>query len=122
MVYFGTAGASMAQGDICYLHTDASWVRAIADADNAGTGKLLAVALGSDPAVDGMLLRGMITLDHNTADSNDGEPVYLSVATAGQGQAVPPNGSNNIVRIIGYKMGDDDEIWFNPDTTWIEIA
>ena len=57
VVYFGTAGAGMAQGDICYLHTDASWVKAIADADNDGTGKLLAVALGSDPAADGMLLR-----------------------------------------------------------------
>ena len=122
VVYFGTAGSTYAQGDICYLHTDASWVSAIADADNDGTGKLLAVALGSDPAVHGMLLRGMITLDHNTGNSNDGEPVYLSTTTAGQGSSIAPSSTNNIVRIIGYKMGDDDEIWFNPDTTWIEHA
>jgi hypothetical protein len=122
IVTFGTAGGSLAQGDVCYLHTDASWVPALAGSDNAGTGKLLGIALGADPSADGMLLRGMITLDHNTGNSNDGEPIYLSTSSAGSVTSTLPNSSGNIVRILGYKMGDDDQVWFNPDSTYIERA
>ena len=122
IVTFGTADGSLALGDICYLHTDGSWVPAIAGSDNAGTGKLLGVALGADPNSDGMLLRGMITLDHNTGDSNDGEPIYLHTSSAGSATGTIPASSGNIVRVLGYKMGDDDEVWFNPDNTYIERA
>ena len=121
VVYLGTAhGSNYAVGNICYLDTDATWTNAQADAANTSS-QLLGVALGPDPAVDGMLLRGMVTLDHDTGDNNDGRVLYLSHATAGEAVAVIP-GSGNIVRIIGYAIGDDDEIWFNPDNTFIERA
>ena len=80
---------------------------------------MLGIALGSDPAVNGMLLRGMITLDHNTGDSNDGRAVYLSEDTAGSVTSTIPADPGDVVRIVGYKMGDDDEIWFCPDNTYI---
>ena len=123
VVYFGAG--SLTQGDICYLGKDgsnnATWFRTLADAESTST-NLLAVCLGTDPATDGMLLRGMFTLDENTGDNNFGYPVYLSDATAGEGVVIPPADNNDVVRVIGYKMGNNDEIWFCPDNTWVVVT
>mgnify|MGYP003669459704 CR=1 FL=1 len=124
VVYFG-AGSSIAQGDICYLGKDgsnnATWFKAQADAESTST-SLLAICLGTDPATDGMLLRGMVTLDHNTSDNNFGDPVYLSDTSAGDADMTAPADNNEVVRVIGYKMGNDDEIWFCPDNTWVVVT
>ena len=125
VVYFGAADGSVSQGDICYLGKDgsnnATWFRAQANAESTST-SLLAICLGTDPATDGMLLRGMFTLDENTGDNNFGYPVYLSDAGAGEGVVIPPADNNDVVRVIGYKMGNDDEIWFCPDNTWVVVT
>jgi len=123
VVYFGTG--STTQGEICYLYKDGSnnpvWIAAQANAESTST-SLLAIALGTDPDVDGMLLRGMYTLDHNTADNNFGDPVYLSDTAAGNTISAAPSSNNDVVRVIGYKMGNDDEIWFCPDNTWVVVS
>jgi len=118
VVYFG--GGSTTKGNICYLRTDATWADAQADDTNTST-QLLAVALGTDPDTDGMLLRGMITLDHDVGN-NQGVTLYLSDGTGGQATTTAPSDTDDVVRIIGYNMGDDDQIWFCPDNTWVEIA
>lgn len=82
----------------------------------------MAIALGTDPDLDGMLLRGMYTLDHNTTDNNFGDPVYLSDTAAGNTISAAPSSNNDVVRVIGYKMGNDDEIWFCPDNTWVVVS
>ena len=82
---------------------------------------MLAIALGTDPDTDGMLLRGMYTLDHDVGD-NQGVPLYLSDGTAGQATITPPADNNDVVRVIGYNMGDDDQIWFCPDNTWVVVS
>jgi len=124
VVYFG-AGSSIAQGDICYLGKDgsnnATWFKAQSNAESTST-SLLAISLGTDPATDGMLLRGMFTLDHDTSDNNFGDPVYLSDASAGDADMTAPADNNEVVRVIGYKMGNDDEIWFCPDNTWVVVS
>tara|TARA_Y100000004_G_C8948122_1_gene427242 strand:+ start:1 stop:1602 length:1602 start_codon:yes stop_codon:yes gene_type:complete len=125
VVYFGAADGSVSQGDICYLGKDgsnnATWFRAQANAESTST-SLLAICLGTDPATDGMLLRGMVTLDHNTSDNNFGDPVYLSDTSAGDADMTAPADNNEVVRVIGYKMGNDDEIWFCPDNTWVVVT
>jgi hypothetical protein len=118
VVYFG--GGSTTKGNICYLRTDGTWANAQADDVNTSS-TLLGIALGTDPDVDGMLLRGMYTLDHDIGN-NQGVIVYLSDSAGGSGTVTRPSSSGDIVRIIGYNMGDDDQIWFNPDSTWVEIA
>ncbi len=118
VVFFG--GGSTTQGNICYLQTNGEWGDALADATNTST-QLLAIALGDDPDVDGMLLRGMITLDHDVGN-NQGVPLYLSDTAAGQATVTAPSSNNDVVRIIGYNMGDDDEIWFCPDNTWVVVS
>tara|TARA_R100000152_G_C6776343_1_gene205393 strand:+ start:1244 stop:2608 length:1365 start_codon:yes stop_codon:yes gene_type:complete len=118
VVYFG--GGSTTKGDICYLKTDGEWASAQANAENTST-SLLAIALGTDPDTDGMLLRGMYTLDHDVAN-NQGVPLYLSDGTAGQATVTAPSSNNDVVRVIGYNMGDDDQIWFCPDNTWVVVT
>ena len=102
------------------MKTDGEWGSAQANAVSTAT-SLLGIALGTDPDVNGVLLRGTYTLDHDVAN-NQGVPLYLSDGTAGQATATKPDTSGDVVRIIGYNLGDDDEIWFDPDKTWVEIA
>ena len=118
VMYFG--GGSTTQGDICYLTSAGTWGSALANAVNTSTA-LLAIALGDDPDVDGMLLRGMYTLDHDIGD-NEGVPLYLSDGTAGQATPTAPDSNNDVVRVIGYAVNTSDQIWFCPDNTWVVVS
>ena len=124
VLYFGSG--STTQGQLCYLKEDGSW--GTADADGAATGGdadrdamgMLAIALGTDPDVDGMLLRGTITMDVDMGDI--GNPVYVSTA-AGRLTPTAPTASGDFVRVCGYCLdGTDGQIWFNPDSAWVEIG
>lgn len=124
ILYLG--GGSTTQGDLCYLKEDGEWGQA--DADGAATGDdadrdamgMLAIALGTDPDVDGMLIRGVITMDYDLGDC--GNPVYVST-TAGDMTNTAPTASGDFVRLVGYCLDDTNgQIYFNPDSTWVEIA
>ena len=109
VLYFGSG--STTQGDLCYLKEDGSWGQA--DADGAATGDdadrdamgMLAIALGTDPDVDGMFIKGVITMDQDLGDV--GNPVYVSVITGGMTHLVP-SGSGDFVRVVGYCLDDAD--------------
>jgi len=118
ILYFG--GGSTTAGDIVYMKTDGEWGSAQANATGTST-SMLGIALGTDPDVDGVLLKGTYTLDHDVGN-NQGVPLYLSDGTAGQATATIPDSSGDIVRIIGYNLGDNDEIFFDPDKTWVELT
>ncbi len=124
VLYFGSG--STTQGQLCYLKENGEW--GTADADGAATGDdadrdamgMLAIALGTDPDVDGMFLRGTITMDADVGDV--GNPVYVSTA-AGRLTGTAPTASGDFVRVCGYCLDDSDgQIWFNPDSAWVEIA
>ena len=117
IIYVG--GGSTTAGDLVYMKTNGEWGSAQANAASTST-SLLGIALGTDPDVNGVLLRGTYTLDHDIGN-NQGVPLYISDGTAGQATVTIPNTSGDIIRIIGYNIGDDDEIWFNPDKTFIEV-
>ncbi len=107
ILYLGTG--STTQGDLCYLKEDGSWGQA--DADGAATGDdadrdamgMLAIALGTDPDVDGMLVRGVITMDYDLGDC--GNPIYVST-TAGDMTSTAPSASGDFVRVLGYCLDD----------------
>ena len=124
VLYFGSG--STTQGDLCYLKEDGSWGQA--DADGAATGDdadrdamgMLAIALGTDPDVDGMFIKGIITMDSDMGDV--GNPIYVKT-TAGGMSHVAPSASGDFVRVVGYCLDDNHGImYFNPDNTWVEIA
>jgi len=121
IVYFG-ATTSMTAGTIYQYVPDAEGIAwNLADADAvANCDGLLAVALGAASDVNGMLLRGMVTLDHDPGAV--GDVLFLST-TAGDATATAPSGNGDIIRIIGYCLhASNGSIWFNPDSTFVEVS
>ena len=119
VVYFGGT-TSMTTGAIYHYKSDGTWELADADAASTSDG-LLGVALGAASDTNGVLLRGMVTIDHDPGAV--GDVLYLST-TAGDCSATAPSGNGDIVRIIGYQVShaSNGNIWFNPDGTFIEIT
>ena len=118
VVYFGGT-TSMTTGALYHYKSDGTWE--LADADSAATcDGLLGVALGAASDTNGVLLRGMVTLDHDPGAV--GDVLYVST-TAGDTTATAPSGSGDIVRVIGYCIdASNGQIWFNPDGTFVEVA
>jgi len=128
VVYFG--GTTTIKGRIYHYKSDGTWELANPNAVTTSDG-LLAVSLGTASDTNGMLLRGMVTLDHDpgavgdvlyldeqqVADGTDGTSRY-GAATDGA-----PAGNNDIVRVIGYCLhASNGQIWFNPDSTFVEVT
>ena len=118
VVYFGGT-TSMTTGAIYHYKSDGTWELADADAASTSDG-LLAVALGAASDTNGMLLRGMVTLDHDPGAV--GDVLYLDASNNGQASATVPSGDEDIVRVIGYCLdASNHQIWFNPDNTFVEV-
>ena len=118
IVYFGGT-TSMTTGAIYHYKSDGTWELADADAA-ANCDGLLAVALGAASNTNGMLLRGMVTLDHDPGAV--GDVLFLST-TAGDCSATAPSGNGDIIRVVGYCLNaSNGQIWFNPDNTFVEVS
>ena len=119
VVYFGGT-TSMTTGAIYHYKSDGTWELADADAASTCDG-LLGVALGAASDTNGVLLRGMVTIDHDPGAV--GDVLYVST-TAGDCSATAPSSTGDIVRIIGYQVShaSNGNIWFNPDNTFVEIS
>ena len=110
----------MDSGKIYAYGNNGAWQLADADHNNLSGSGLLAVALGAASDVNGMLLRGTVTLDHDPG--NAGDVLYLSV-TEGQATSTVPSGNGDIVRVVGYCLdSSNNQIWFNPDNTFVEVS
>tara|TARA_R110002020_G_scaffold44118_2_gene127450 strand:+ start:189 stop:1319 length:1131 start_codon:yes stop_codon:yes gene_type:complete len=119
VVFFGGT-TSMTIGTIYHYKSDGTWEVANPNAVATSDG-LLAVALGAASDTNGMLLRGMVTLDHDPGAV--GDVLYLDSANPGDASATAPSGNNDIVRIIGYCLdASNGQIWFNPDGTFVEVT
>ena len=119
IVYFGGT-TSMDVGQIYNLNGAGGWTKAQANSQ-ANSDALLAVALGAASDTNGMLLKGMVTLDHDPGTI--GDPLYLSDGTAGQATSTAPNSTNDIVRLIGYCVDSTNgQIYFNPSNDFIKHA
>jgi len=128
VVYFGNT-TSMYVGRIYHFKSDGAWEivnpNAVATCDG-----LLGIALGAASDVNGVLLRGMVTLDHDpgamgdvlfldeqTVEHSEGGDIF-GAATSGA-----PAGNSNIIRVIGYCLhASSGKIWFNPDNTFVEVS
>jgi hypothetical protein len=111
---------STTQGSLHYYTSSNTWVPTRHDAAATSAGVLLAIALGTDPTTDGMLLRGMFTLGADPGTIAG--PLYVG-SSSGSIDGTAPTTSGYFVRIVGYCLDSTNgQIWFNPDHTWVEIA
>jgi hypothetical protein len=120
IVYFGSGEVTI--GKIYHYKSDGSWEAADAN-DVAKCDGLLGVATATGTASTvGMLLRGMITIVDIQGTEAVGDVLYLSESATGEADCVAPAGSADVVRIIGYCLSTDDQIWFNPSADFIVLA
>ena len=123
VVYFGGT-TSMITGRIYHYKSDGTWELANPNATATSDG-LLGVALGASSDTNGVLLRGMVTLDHDPGAV--GDVLYLDeqlVATKyGAATSGAPAGTGDVVRIIGYCLdATNGQIYFNPSPDFIVHA
>lgn len=120
-VIFGT-GTTVA-GKLYYLNSSGVWTETDADAVASGATQLLGIALGTNPANDGILLRGFFQMTTYLQGTwTAGAPIYLST-TAANGDITAPSATGDFVRVVGYcGAGTTDLIYFNPSSTYIEIS
>ncbi len=81
---------------------------------------LLAVALGAVSDTNGMLIKGMVTLDHDPGSV--GDKLFLRTSD-GRALNSAPGSTGNVARIIGYCLdASNGQIYFNPSNDFIVHA
>jgi len=112
----GTAGATLAFGDLCYLAVaDSRWELADADAAATAGTRLLGMcvlAAAADGNATKMLMHGQIRADAKFPALTIGAPAYVG-ETAGAIQTAIPTGADNIIRVVGRAL-TADELYFCP--------
>lgn len=117
----GTAGATLAFGDLIYLAAaDSRWE--LADADAASTAGdvilgmcVLAAAADGDPT--NILLYGKIRADTAFPSLTIGAPAYVGT-TAGDIVTAQPSGTDDVIRVVGFGL-TADVLMFCPSPVYI---
>ena len=129
--YSPGADDTLTAGRIHFLHTDGTWDPARADAVATGGSQMLCVGFGASARTTGVLLKGFIRIPSTEilnlpgSGAVDGLPLYVSKTAQGHFDFTAPSASGDFVRIVGYAIDDDSGdilVYFNPDSTFVEIA
>lgn len=120
----GTAGATLAFGDLCYLDpTDSRWeltdANAAAAADGDARGKLgiCVQAAAADGSATTMLLWGKVRADAVFPTMTINNPQYVS-ETAGDITGTQPTTTDVVIRVVGF-ANTADELYFFPSSDYI---
>lgn len=121
IVMAGTAGATLAVGDVCYLASSGKWLLndGILDGTDTGFSKQLGIcvlAASGDTEPTEMLIYGKIRSAAFPAFTV-GSAVYLD-DTAGDLVVAQPSTTNFAIRIVGYAITAEDLLW-NPSQDYI---
>lgn len=112
----GTAGTTLAFGDLIYLAVaDSRWELTDADAvATAGTVLIgmCVLAAAADGSATNVLLQGIIRADAKFPTLTVGAAVYAG-ETAGAIQVAIPTGADNVIRVVGFAL-TADEMYLNP--------
>ena len=131
VIYFGTSSANLSAGGVYYLNSAGGW--ASVDSANTGSGhnQLLGIALGTKPSANGMLVKGYFDMNAFYSGSFiKGGPVYIqsssaatpSVTGGGYLSGAAPTNADSYVRVVGYGTDTANVIYFNPDSTYVELT
>ena len=77
------------------------------------------MAVGTNSANDGLLLRGVIK-GHTAHANSYGQVLYLS--SNGSSSASPPTATDSFARVIGHQLSGSGTIYFNPDNTFVKVS
>lgn len=117
----GTAGATLAFGDLVYLAVaDSRWELTDADSATTAGGVLTGIcvlAAAADGSATTILLKGTIRADANFPALTIGAPVYAST-TAGDIQVAQPSGTDDVIHTLGFAL-TADEIYFSPSVDYM---
>ena len=121
----GTAGETLAFGNICYFKAaDSKWWLAKADvAATSGPVKVgFCVVGGNANATITILMGGKIRADALFDTFTISAPVFISAATAGKIASAAPTGTTNfVVRTVGHAT-TGDEIYVNISPDYLELV
>ena len=121
----GTAGATLAFGDLCYLDVTAGeWL--LADASVVGTAGAVVLGICVDASTDGaatsLLLIGTVRSAAFPGSVALGAPVYVS-ETAGDITATKPTTTDAVVRVVAYAVTvEPNTFYFNPSPDHITVV
>ena len=116
----GTAGATLAFGDLCYVAPDEDWMLADATVEATSKGKLgiCVLAATGDAEPTRMLLYGKVRAAAFPAAFAEGLPIYASETAGDITQTIPTKATDVVVRIIGQACTEED-ILFKPDNAYV---
>jgi hypothetical protein len=120
IVFSFLAGATLAIGDVVYIHTDGEVAKADADAVTSMPAVGICVGAGTDGNAVDVLVQGIM---HDTSafpTFTVGADVFVDT-TAGAVTATAPSGSGDTVQKIGVAT-HADMIYFNFNTTEVLLA
>ena len=125
IIKFGSG--TLTAGDLYFLHTDGAWYATDSDTPAYGGSQLLAVAVGTSPTSNGMLIRGITRVASGNVQGTPavGKPLYVSEDHTAQFDFTAPSGNGDYVRILGYCLattGGDILLLFNPSHDWVEVS
>ena len=119
VVFFGSG--TLTAGKLYFLHTDGAWTETDADAVATGADQMIGIALGANPVVNGVLIRGFFDAATYLSNFSSGKAIYVST-TAASMDTTAPSATGDFVRIVGYCTTTANVIYFNPSSEWIELA
>jgi len=104
---------------VYYWKSTSVWELTNPNAESTSTG-LIAYAANSGTASSYRMILSGIVFD-SSHGYTIGAPLYLSTATNGDLTNTAPSGNNDVARVVGYAI-TTDEIYFNPDNTWVKVS
>ena len=116
----GTAGATLAFGNLCYFQaSDSRWEKADANV-SAGYDKKLGLCVqvaASDGDPTTVLLIGNVRADAVFPTMTIGSPLYMS-ETAGEIVVAQPTTTDACIRVVGF-ANTADELYFDPSGDYV---
>ncbi len=119
VVKFGTG--TLTAGKLYYLHSGSSWEQTDMIGEASGGLGMLGIALGANPAVDGILIRGFFDA-HSYLSGNFAAGATLYISAPGYLTTMRPSGSAEVVRVLGTCATTANVIYFNPSSDYLVIA
>jgi hypothetical protein len=115
-IWYQGSNSVQATGFCYYLDSSGEWSFANNRTSATTATGMLAMSAGTDPDVDGMVLRGFVRLGHNLT-GNVGDTVYLD-SSNGRLSTTKPTTTGDFVRRVGYLAKGINVIYFNPSIEW----